>query len=190
MVNNINNIQLIRDAINRVITEEGGYSNHPADLGGKTKYGITQRTWSDYRVSDYDHLANDWPKDVKDVTLELAENYYQYRFNEANIELLPPELYSIVFDFEVNAGRNAIKVLQRLVEVNDDGFIGEITASATELQIDGRPINELLYEYTRKRIDYYFQLAKNLPSQQVFVRGWCQRALNTLSAAVFVAENL
>jgi len=32
-----------------LIEREGGFSNHPADKGGPTKYGITQQTLSEWR---------------------------------------------------------------------------------------------------------------------------------------------
>ncbi|HEZ0935870.1 TPA: glycosyl hydrolase 108 family protein, partial [Neisseria meningitidis] len=30
--------------INRVLSHEGGYANHPKDPGGETNWGITKRT--------------------------------------------------------------------------------------------------------------------------------------------------
>jgi len=41
MKNNFN------DCLNRVLKDEGGYSNHPADPGGPTNYGITLRDYRD-----------------------------------------------------------------------------------------------------------------------------------------------
>ena len=33
----------IEQMIDEVLSKEGGFVNHPADKGGATKYGITQR---------------------------------------------------------------------------------------------------------------------------------------------------
>lgn len=36
-------------ALEWLLEEEGGWSNHPADRGGKTMFGITQATYDQWR---------------------------------------------------------------------------------------------------------------------------------------------
>lgn len=38
-------MSLFRDLIDRVLSHEGGYVNHPADPGGETKFGIAKRSY-------------------------------------------------------------------------------------------------------------------------------------------------
>jgi hypothetical protein len=56
---------------------------------------------------------------------------------QPNIHLLPQALQATVFDMQVNAGGNAIKILQRLLgqfqaPVSVDGALGPYTATAVQ----------------------------------------------------------
>ena len=53
--------------VNKVIELEGGYSDHSCDRGGKTKYGITQRTAREHGYTG----------DMRDLTLEEAKDIYK-----------------------------------------------------------------------------------------------------------------
>ena len=56
---------------------------------------------------------------------------------QPNIHLLPQALQATMFDMQVNAGGNAIKILQRLLgqfqaQVSVDGALGPYTATAVQ----------------------------------------------------------
>ena len=56
---------------------------------------------------------------------------------QPNIHLLPQAMQATVFDMQVNAGGNAIKILQRLLgqfqaPVSVDGALGPYTAAAVQ----------------------------------------------------------
>jgi hypothetical protein len=61
-----------------LMKHEGGYSNHPKDRGGATKYGITQSTYSRW-LKDY---GKPW-KHVSRITKEEAKSIYFKRYYTA-----------------------------------------------------------------------------------------------------------
>ena len=60
--------KIFEEAFDKLMKYEGGYSDHEADSGGKTNYGI-----SEYAARKYGY-----EKEVKDLTIDDArEIYYQ-----------------------------------------------------------------------------------------------------------------
>lgn len=58
--------------INRVLSHEGGYANHPKDPGGETNWGITKRTAQ----------ANGYNGSMRAMTREQAISIYRKAFWE------------------------------------------------------------------------------------------------------------
>lgn len=116
---------MIDEIITDVLKAEGwdSYTNDPADRGGPTKWGITQKAWSEYRGRDVTE------QDIKDITEAQARDFYEKlyvigpRFNQ-----LPYLIRPLVIDSGVNSGvRAASKWVQRAVGTKRDGWIGPIT---------------------------------------------------------------
>jgi lysozyme family protein len=85
------------------------------------------------------------------------------------------ELVLQVFDFGINAGiRRSIKLLQRLVGVIDDGFVGPITTKIINDQD-----SDIVKKFKNRRRIYYMNLAAQKPKLEVFLRGWLRRVDNT-----------
>ena len=122
------------DAIDDIIRVEGGYVNDPVDKGGPTKYGITQKTLSQYlgRQASID--------DVKNLTKETAREIYERHYlTGPRINTLPSPIKEQILDIGVNSGpKTAIKMLQRVLNaagfgpVTVDGVIGPMTRKVTE----------------------------------------------------------
>lgn len=55
---------------------EGGWSNHPLDPGGKTKYGVTEAAWLAYNRRQ--GVKN--PTNIKNITRVQAEKFYQSEY--------------------------------------------------------------------------------------------------------------
>jgi lysozyme family protein len=102
-------------ALQRLLAHEGGYSNHPADPGGPTKFGIT--------IRDYRRYVN--PRagaaDVRAMRLDEAKAIYRARYWDAmHCDGLPPGVDYSAFDYAVNSGTGrAGKVLRRLCGLSD-----------------------------------------------------------------------
>lgn len=74
----------------KVFQDEGGYTNDPADSGGKTNFGITQR---------------ETPIDVKTMTKAQAKEIYRKKYwNALDCDNLPSGVDYTVFDYGVNSG--------------------------------------------------------------------------------------
>lgn len=102
-------------AFDVVIASEGGHTNDQNDPGGETKYGICKR--------DYPHL------DIQSLTIEDAKSIYRRDYWElAKCDLYPSPLDLCMFDAAVNQGvTTAIKLLQKALNVPQDGIIGPVT---------------------------------------------------------------
>jgi len=157
-------------AIVHVLNAEGGYVNNPNDLGGETSYGISKR-W-------YPHL------DIFNLTLTKAVDiYYQDYWLKNKCHLLPPSIATMVFDTAVNQGGSfARKTLQMLVGVNQDGIIGSQTVAATSLT----SANLLLVDYAKCRAQRYSELAKEDPTQVIFLTGWLNRVFAVLGSSLLL----
>jgi len=165
------------DAIDNIIRIEGGYVNDPADRGGPTKYGITQKTLSDYlgRQASIE--------DVKNITKETAREIYERHYlTGPRINTLPSPIQEQILDIGVNSGpKTAIKMLQRVLNaagfgpVTVDGVIGPMTRNVTEtaLQKMGPYLSNAIVDH---RIQFYEHLAERHPSDKKFLKGWKRRA--------------
>lgn len=146
-------------AVNLVLKWEGGYVNHPQDPGGETKYGITKRS--------YPH------KDIKNLSLDDAKRIYYRDYWIANgIHLLPGSVKFPVFDSCVNQGPGfAVKRLQKVLRVSQDGVLGPITAKAAQDFTDKR---KLVYEFMDERLEHYLSLR----TFSTFGKGWLRRVID------------
>jgi lysozyme family protein len=159
----------IEELIKRLIAREGGYVNHPADRGGPTNMGITQRTLSAARRRPVS------VQDVKDLTEAQVYDIYRLlywerpRFNTLEVS---PVIAEMLFDAGVHHGVGAsVGMLQRAVGVRVDGNIGPITKAAVHRAHPQILASRLMGE----RIMLISRLVKRDPSQAVFMEGWGKR---------------
>ena len=190
-------IQTIAEAI---VAREGGYVNDPDDPGGATKYGVTLGT---LRRLGRD-LTGDGVFGVSDVKAltraQAVAIFITNYFHAPKIDLLPVALQASVFDMYVNAGANAVKVLQRLLTrlgfpCVDDGGIGPQTLRAAQAAEGAEKAISLADAYGIARRDYYYALADARPASRKYARrrdggkgGWITRAEEFLSPRHHLTE--
>jgi lysozyme family protein len=95
---------------------EGGWSDHKADPGGKTMYGVTEVRWHEYQ----DKMG--WKRTpVRDITIAMAKKFYRSEFWEkCNAPQLAPGVDLAVYDASVNSGvSRGLKWLKASVGSND-----------------------------------------------------------------------
>lgn len=175
-----------------IVRREGGYVNDPDDPGGATKHGVTIHTMRDLKLD----LTGDGKVDATDVKAltpaRAAEIYVRHYFHGPKLNLLPAALQPSVFDMQVNAGSNAVRILQRLMgafglPLKDDGVVGPITARTVARALQLAP-DHLVDAYGIARRNYYYKLADGRPSSRKYARtrnggkgGWIIRAEEFIS---------
>ena len=154
-------------AFNILLKHEGGFSDHPADPGGKTRFGITEAV---AREAGY-------RGDMRELPLDLAKRIYKDRYWDAvRAEELPAAVRYAVFDAAVNSGpRQAIRWLQRAVGVRDDGIIGPITLGAVRAADPERLLRRVLAQRLR--------FMTGLSNWPAFGRGWARRIADLMEMA-------
>lgn len=153
------------EALSRLLVHEGGLVNHPADPGGLTNKGITQRVYDAYRAR-----KGQPPWNVREITPDEVEEIYRLQYwSKVQGDKLPAGVDYVVFDGAVNSGpAQSVKWLQRALGVSDDGVIGEVTLDAVEQHPDhDRLIAEIVY---RRML-----FLESLKTWSVFGRGWSHR---------------
>lgn len=159
-----------------VLRWEGGFVDHPADPGGRTNKGITQRVYDQWRAAQ--GLP---PQDVKLLEgAEMEAIYESGYWVPPRCDLLRQRLDLVQFDTAVNMGAGrAVRFLQKAVGCRVDGDFG----SETERAAGACDLMATLKFYCDARLAYYRRLVEKRPELGVFLRGWTNR-VNALRAEV------
>lgn len=177
----------VRQIAEEIVGREGGFVNDPDDPGGATNFGVTIGTLRRLGID----VNRDTRIDVADVRAltraQAVEIYLEHYFRRPGIAALPEPLQASVFDMYVNAGGNAVKILQRLLTdmgfpCDPDGAIGPQTIRAAQMAYEAAPTH-LADAYAIARRNYYYALADARPASRKFARrkdggkgGWILRA--------------
>lgn len=189
----------IRQMAQEIVAREGGHVNDPDDPGGATNHGVTIHTMRRLGL-DLDGDDRVTAEDVKRLTRgQAVDIFVQHYFRRPRIDALPEALQATVFDMYVNAGANAVRILQRLLNdmgdaVAVDGVIGSRTAAAAKRCHDRAP-DHIVDAYGIARRNYYFRLADRRPASRKYARtraggkgGWITRAEEFISARYRMTE--
>jgi lysozyme family protein len=185
-------MQSVRQIAEEIVAREGGYVNDPDDPGGATKYGVTIHTMRRLRLD----LTGDGQISEQDVRAlsraQAVDVFITHYFERPRIAEMPSALQPSLFDMYVNAGGNAVKILQRLLrdmgfEVGVDGAIGPQTLAASRKAAEQDELG-LRDAYGVARRNYYFRIADSRVASRKFARtrrggkgGWIKRAEAFLS---------
>lgn len=177
----------VYEIANEIVAREGGFVNDPDDPGGATNYGVTIHTMRRLGL-DLDRDGAVTEQDVRQLTRTQAiDIFVQHYFVRPRIADLPGGLHATVFDMYVNAGANAVRILQRLlrdmrIEVAVDGVIGPQTLAAVQQGAAAAP-DHIVDAYGIARRNYYYALADARPASRKYARrrdggkgGWITRA--------------
>ena len=170
-------------AVEAVLKHEGGFVDHPKDPGGATNKGITIANFRRYVK------PNGTVDDLKKLTTDQAKTVYRRMYWDAvHGAELPDGVDFAVFDFGVNSGPDrAIKYLQRIAGVTQDGRIGPATLKAVRAIPHARLINDLCDERLA-----FMKRAKDKKGNLLwptFGKGWGRRVSDVRSLALSMAAN-
>ncbi len=177
----------VQELAQQIVAREGGFVDDPDDPGGVTNHGVTLGTLRRLGLD----LTGEGRIDADDIRHLTAQQavaiYVEHYFTRPGLGALPEVLHPPVFDMYVNAGDNAVKVLQRLLTdmgfpCDPDGQIGPQTIRAAQLAYEAAP-GHLADAYGIARRNYYYALADARPASRKYARrrdggkgGWILRA--------------
>ncbi|MFP3564674.1 glycoside hydrolase family 108 protein [Paraburkholderia sp. SIMBA_030] len=150
------------DAFDVLIGNEGGYSNKPADPGGETMWGVTQRV---ARAYGYAGAMRDLPRDTAKA---IAKKLY---WDPLRLDELDARVAFQIFDANYNGGHPVIW-MQGAAGAKVDGLIGPSTIAAVQA-VD--PLRFVL-RWNALRLNYFTSLKTWLD----FGKGWARRIANNL----------
>lgn len=173
-----------------VIEREGEYSNHPADRGGPTRWGITEQ-----RARAYGYTGN-----MRAFPRAEAERIYRLMYWKQpgfdQVDPIYPGIAAELLDTGINMGpkvaatflQRALNVLNR--EAHDypdiiaDGDIGPMTLAAlrgfkAKRGADGGIV--LLKALEAQQGERYIALAEKRPANEAFLYGWLANRLGVPS---------
>jgi len=158
-------------AIELVLSHEGGFQNHPEDRGNWTggQVGVGQLKGTRWGIS-----AMAYPElDIANLTRTQAiEIYRRDYWKRAGCDKLPDFLRYPYFDVAVNSGPGtAARLLQQAAGVTPDGVLGPVTLAA----VAARDPRELTEDFLWLRGEFFADLARRVPSQRAFLPGWILR---------------
>lgn len=147
-------------AFDRLISNEGGYTNNPFDPGGETNWGVSKRSYPNV--------------DIANLTRDGAKAIYLRDFWErGQMDQYDPAIAFQVFDMAVNSGiETAVRILQRAAGVAEDGHIGPITVAA----IKDKSTTDMLMLFIAYRLKFWTKLS----TWPTFGKGWANRAADDL----------
>ena len=182
----------IEQTAEQIVAREGGWVKDPADPGGATKHGVTIGTLRRLRID----LTGDGQVTEADLRrlsrAQAADVFLRHYFFAPRIDQLPQALQPSVFDMQVNAGPQAVRLLQQILTEMGfpcalDGVIGPRTVAAAKAAHAAAPLH-LTDAYGIARRNYYYALGDAQPSLRKFARrrdggkgGWIARAESFVS---------
>lgn len=165
-------------AMEILMNNEGGFKLHKieGDTGGITYAGITRKNYSNW--VGWKYLDNE--DNFNPYLLEAVYDFYEEEYwNKIKANLYNNfSIKNLIFNFSVNVGiGRAIKLMQRVLKITQDGIIGPITIETLN-KMDSEIFK---LKYTIEKISYYTKICNNKSNQKKFLLGWINRSLQCLN---------
>ncbi len=184
-----------RKAYDTVMGHEGGYSNHPDDMGGETYKGIARKfhgSWIGWKIIDAVKKAHgtkgiDGLLNQNTELQNLVKNlYYEKYWSPMNCDKLEYAVATEVFDQTVNLGlAQATRHVQRVCnayntslfkDLTVDGKMGAKSKEAVNLVTAKHGAEKIAKALNAQQHVFYMSLAQNNPTQRKFLAGgWSSR---------------
>ena len=158
--------------IPHILKFEGGFVDDPDDLGGQTNKGVTYQTYKLYRrrkglpeptVEDLKNLSDEEFTDI------LKTLYWDVCLGD---RINSQSVANAIVDWAWNSGTvTAVKEVQRILGVEDDGIVGNITLAA----INSYSPLPLFGAIQTARKFYIERICISRPKNKKFYKGWMSR---------------
>lgn len=173
--------------IEGVIGREGGYSNHPADRGGPTRWGITESVARE----------NGYHGDMRSLPREVAKSIYLRKYvtrpGFGGVMALSEKIAEELVDTGVNMGPSVPSLmLQKALnalnyngrhynDIIEDGDVGTATINALRAFLKKRgPEGEkvMLTALNCLQGARYIELARTRAANEAFLYGWLRTRIS------------
>lgn len=176
----------VDELVDEVIGREGGYSSHPADTGGATRWGVTENV---ARAHGYRGDMRAFPRDE---AVRIYRRIYWLRPGFDQVAEHAPKIAAELFDTGVNMGppvaagflQRALNALNRgqadYPDIPVDRRIGPATIGALKGFIARRGSGGetvLLKAIEALQGERYLSLAEQRPANEAFLYGWLANRL-------------
>ena len=176
----------VESLIDEVIGREGGYSNHPADKGGATRWGVTEAV---ARAHGYRGDMRCYPRED---AVAVYRRIYWLRPGFDRIAEHAPAVAAEMFDTGVNMGpeiaagflQRALNALNRGASDYPDIAVDRRLGAGTVASLKGfiarrGPGGEtvLLKAIEALQGERYLRLAEQRPANEAFLYGWLANRL-------------
>lgn len=177
---------VVDELIDEVIAREGGYSNHPADKGGATRWGVTEAV---ARAHGYRGGMRVFPREE---AVAIYRRIYWLRPGFDRVAEHAPRLAAELFDTGINMGpataagflQRALNALNRnakdYADTPVDRRIGDraIIALTGFLKSRGETGETVLLKAIEAlQGERYVRLAEQRPANEAFLYGWLANRL-------------
>jgi lysozyme family protein len=166
------------ESLRRLLVHEGGYTDHPADPGGPTNFGIT--------IYDYRKYVKPGASavDVRAMKVDEAKAIYRAKYWDAQrCNELPAGVDYAVFDYGVNSGiGRSGKVLRRALKLPDNtSTVNDAVIAAARAANPKVLIGAICDERLR--------FLQSLKTWGVFGAGWGRRVVEVKALANDFADH-
>lgn len=163
------------EAIKTTLKHEGGYANVKGDRGGETYRGISRvfhPEWAGWAIIDkLKPIKHNAIVSNTDLESNVRSFYYKKYWQPIKGDLIDSQrIATFLLDYYIHSGVRAIKRLQSIVGVSQDGIIGNKTIAAINTMNE-----DILFKaYKNERIAFLTALSKQ-DGQSKFLKGWLNR---------------
>lgn len=161
--------------IPHILKWEGGFVDDADDLGGQTNKGVTYQTYKLYRrrkglpeptVEDLKNLSDEEFTDI------LKTLYWDVCLGD---RINSQSVANAIVDWAWNSGtKTAVREVQRILGVEDDGIVGNITLAA----INSYSTLPLFGAIQTARKFYIERICISRPKNKKYRKGWVNRINN------------
>ena len=168
---------------------EGGLTDHPADRGQITNYGVSLVFLSGLAETQshrdtLERMGIRLPI-TRNVIIDLNEtqaaSLFRWQFwDRLKLDLIPLRPAVVLYDAAVNSGPSqSVKLAQRgynrCVTYGQPLVVDGIMGPATRAAMQQADTDKCLTAMLDEREKFFKAIVDNNPSQQVFLRGWINR---------------
>lgn len=147
---------------------EGGKTDEKLDRGGRTNFGITQRTYNDWLKQNKLNSS-----DVFKISKERALKIYRKQFwGVIKGDQLPHNVAKAIMSMALTDGpQDSIRFVQKLLNVEQTGFMGPKTLAAiwSKCKKDDKM-------FTKQILDAQIKRYKSDEQADIYGKGWTNRA--------------